>query len=581
MATPLDSFDTLCHKVFIAHAETGFDQPPLIPTDEETALSLVSRAQVYELPSSYPIPTSFSLNATGSTISQDRRCYRIHLETVEDPIVRQSVYQILLETIDPAALLELPFDINLSGYNSNTRTESRKSVLDTPVVLDMGQISATAEEQGSVSSVSGDQQTIGDKKTMLLVSTDEWLRMSGRVRFWRQESHKIKAAKREVVLDNLLNERWKLIASLSVVSSPPPTSGSLVAGTIPFNPQSPLVSSTSSPTASSPRSSTGSQTRLPEVVVRPSTYKQILQEDQLSALAQFMTEFGDEHSATSILKGLLDLIRRQLTEEKVLSLTIDRANLTEQKEEVTVAFLDLVARLGLELVEITIDQDVDSSIIVSPPLNGGDPPEVSKKNDRKRSTDLTWTFGSKVDDRRLEYLIQNIQKSSLPALKMGTTLDSTLPLSDPSHKQHQKQQDRRKNPIPAATLKRFLQDRHTIPAGSIQNFTTKVGFSDSPSNAPVLSTYDRPVIRDRSFVLANSKYALSSSGSTSSSELFVHRVRKDVVYLARWASSCGGRLDWIWAWLLSSFYKSRNGSSSINDSLGSGRRPPRSNDENV
>ncbi|KAF9347586.1 hypothetical protein BGX26_000948 [Mortierella sp. AD094] len=594
MATPLDPFDRLCHKVFIANAETGFDQPPPIPTNEETTLSLVSRAQVYELPASYTIPASFSNtspSAAPATGSQDRRCYRIHLETIEDPAVQQSVYQILIEAIDPAALLELPFDRNLSGYSSKTRTESCESALDTPVVLDMGQLSAPLEE-GQGSAAVDQQATENKNKSMLLVPTAEWLRMSGKVRFWRQESHRIKSAKREVVLNGLLNERWK---PLTPVSSPPPTSGSLVAATIPSTSlPSPAPSSPSS-TASSPCSPT-SQALLPGQISRPSAYKQAFQEHQLDALAQFMTQFGDELSASSTLKGLLNLIQRQLTEDKVLSWTLDRANLTEQKAEVTVAFLDLAARLGLELVETDVDWVTNSAghnALDQVALNSTDSIAAdivgdTDSNKKKQSIDLTWTFGSKIDDRRLEYWIQNIQQSSLPVLKTDTqsllsttAIDSALPLSNPSLKQRQSQQDRKQNPVPAAILKRFLQDRHTIAAGSIQILTTKVIPSEPSFKAPATSVSEIPVARDRSFVLSTSKYAMSSTNTTSSSSgLFVHRVGKDVMYLARWASSCGGRLDWLWAWLFSSFHKSRHGSSNVNGAS-SERRFPRPNDENV
>ncbi|KAF9999360.1 hypothetical protein BGZ79_007041 [Entomortierella chlamydospora] len=586
MATPLDPFDTLCHKVFIANADTGFDQSPPIPTNEETALSLVSRAQVYEFPASYTIPASFTntslSTATAVTAPQDRRCYRIHLETIEDLTVQQSVYQILIEAIDPAALLELPFDRSLSGYSSKTRTESCESTLDTPVVLDMGQLSAPSEEEQGSTIV--DQQPIeNNNKTMLLVPTAEWLRMSGRVRFWREESHRIKSAKREVVLNGLLNERWKPLSSITV-SSPPPTSGSLVAATIPPTSLPSPEPSNPSSTVSSLRSPI-SQEQSPGLTSRPSACKQAFQEHQLDTLAQFMTQFGEELSASSILKGLLNLIQRQLTEEKVLSWTFDRANLTEQKAEVTTAFLDLGARLGLELVEANIDWDANSTLNQAT-LNSTDSTAtnvvvVTDGNKEKQSTDLTWTFGSKIDDRRLEYWIQNIQQSSLPVLKTDIPIDSTLPLSNPSLNQRQSQQDRKPNPVPAAILKRFLQDRHTIAAGSIQVLMTKVIPSEPSLNAPVTSVSEIPVVRDRSFVLVTSKYALSSTNTTSSSSgLFVHRVGKDVMSLARWASSCGGRLDWLWAWLFASFRKSRYRSSNINDE-DSKRRSPRLNDDNV
>ncbi|KAF9095159.1 hypothetical protein BGX27_001321 [Mortierella sp. AM989] len=599
MATPRDSFDSLCHNVFIANAETGFDQPPPIPTNEETALGLVSQAKVYELPTSYPIPASFfssttitpAAATTAAAASQDRRCYRIHLETIEDPIIRQKVHHILVNAIDPTALLELPFDRNLSGYNSKTRAESQESALEAPVVLDMGELSEPSGE-GQESATGDQQSTENNNKTMLLLPAPEWLRMSGRVRFWREESHRIKAAKREVVLDGLLNERWKLLPSASIVSSPPPASGSLVAAAIP---SASLPSSSASSTTPSPTSSpTAFQAHMPTSITRPSACRQLFQEHQLETLAQYMTQFGDELSASSTLRGLLNLIRRQLTEEKVLSWTFYRANLTEQKSEVTVAFLDLLAKLGVELVETNtttataasspVNEVNSSSSSVSDTTIAGTATGAADNKAKSHSIELTWTFGAKIEDRRLEYWIQNIQKASLPVLNSdthSTPLNQTLPLSNADIKSNQSQNGRKKNPVPATILKRFLQDRHTIPAGSIQFLMTEANSLEATSKDPETSATSLPIIRDRSFVLTSSRYAMSSTNTTSS-ELLVNRVKNDVKYLARWATSCGGRLDWLWAWLFSSFHKSRYGSSPNIASAGSSeRRPPRSNDENV
>ncbi|KAG0355673.1 hypothetical protein BC939DRAFT_464970 [Gamsiella multidivaricata] len=595
MEPALDPFDSLCRQVYLANDDDTSKQPTPIPSNEETALSLISRAQVYELPTSYTLPSS--AQAPGNR-DQDRRCYRIHLETIEDPILEQTVRDIIKGAIDPSVLMELPFDRNLSGYSSKTRTETRESPLEAPVVLDMEGVSATIPASDN------------DKKTMFLIPTQEWLRMSTRIRFWRAESHRIKAAEREIVLDGLLNDRWKDATSTlssAAVSSPPPSSGSLVAADIPPKslPSSPNSSSASSP-ATSPRSSAAPH-RLQTSLSRPSLYRQPFQEHQLNTLVQFISTYGDEPSATSILRGLLNLIRRQITEPKVLSWTFERANLTEQRPVVTVAFLDLVAKLGLELVIVDEGRDKgglmglapdsnklgsitsltsESTVAVSPEAGTA---AVSKES---QSTELTWTFGPKVDDRRLEYWIHNIQQSTLPVLKMDDqsllpstatfTNNSTLPTSSKSN------QDHKQNPIPAAIRKRFLQDRNTIPAGSIQVLTTNIHAS-APTSSETLRTPTEStlhtaagkvdIIRDRSYVLASSKYALSDTAgsSASSSGVFVDRVRSDVKHLVRWATTCGGRLDWIWTWLFSSFQKSRYGSAAG----ASERRPPRSNDENV
>ncbi|KAF8927765.1 hypothetical protein EDD21DRAFT_380245 [Dissophora ornata] len=607
MDSPPDPFDTLCRQVFMADKDTP-EQTADTPSNEETALSLISRAQVYELPASYT-----TLNTSPSSTDQDRRCYRIHLETIKNPALQQDLRDILVRAIDPCLLLELPFDRNLSGYSSKTRTEACEAPLDTPVVLDMGGLS-TFEEQGSETLTPAPiTPAISDNdKTMLLIPTSEWLRMSGRIRFWRAESHRVKAAQREVALDALLDERWK--SATMTISAPPPSSGSLVAAAIPPNS---LPSSPAAPVSSSPTSLLRSSTA-PLPLLRSSLFKQTFQEHQLDSLIQFVALYGDEPSATSILRGLFDLIRRQLTETKVLSWTFDRANLTEQKPEVTVAFLDLLARLGLELASsysnegqlkgIEAGKGALSTSTVSSTATAAlanTPVEASSSttfptsdsavtviavssafNAAKEgySTELTWTFGPKVDDRRLQYWVHNIQQTALPVLKMdGQSLlpstanlsnSSALPSTAPtSSSKSLLNQNQRQSPIPVAIRKRFLQDRNTIPAGTIQVLTGIV-------EATLASVPGNVVIRDRSFVLSSSKYALSpTSGSFTALPpgMFVEKMREDVKYLARWATTCGGRLDWIWAWLFSSFRKSRYRQSFG----GSERRAPRSNDENV
>ncbi|KAG0199673.1 hypothetical protein BGX28_007087 [Mortierella sp. GBA30] len=600
MGSSSDAFDSLCQQVFMAIPDSAH-QTSTLPSKEETALSLLSQAQVYELPSSYALPSkpTSRTESTGAPSSaiQDRTYYRIHLENIEDPLLQALVQDILVHAIDSSALLELPFDRNLSGYSSRTRTEAREAPLEAAVVLDMMDLSSEEEapasppitdNQGATNS-SSDSNSGATNKTMLLVPTGSWIRMTSRIRYWRAESHRIKAAEREVILDRLLDERWKVVTSHhspTAISSPPPSSGSLVSSTIPPTSLPPSPALTPSPsTASSPRPTSALQAPIP--LTRSSPYKQPFQEHQLDSLVQFMLIYGDEPSAASILRGLLDLIRRQLTERKVLLWTFDRANMTEQKPEVTVAFLDLVARLGLEL--LTTDRDQDCS--QRPPLPAESnslssstsnltiaaPPQALGKSSKPNSssTDLRWTFGSKMDDHRLEYWIHHLQQASLPVLKMDdqSLLPSTAsfiatadhPLSTATASQ---------NPIPVTTRRRFLQGHITIPAGAIQILATTTTSSSSALDVPTAA-----VIRERSFVLTKSKYALlaSSSGETGSSApiLFVNRFKKDVKDLARWASTCGGRLDWIWAWLFSTFQRSRHGSSS------SASRKPRANDENV
>ncbi|KAF9277017.1 hypothetical protein BGZ68_009592 [Mortierella alpina] len=590
MTPTTDAFDTLCQQVFMTPQDTS-SQATATPSIQETALTTLAQAQPYELPSSYALPTSTSVvdgAGSASEETQDRTFYRIHLENIDDPSLQQSVRSALVLAIDPSSLVVLPFDRNLSGYSSKTRTESRKAPLDQAVLLDMADVSSEVEPSAHSS---GSQQVAdsqvtkpvddaqGDSKTMLLVPTTSWIRMTGRIRFWREESHRIKAAQREVVLDELLNERWRVRSEADTVSSPPPSSGSLLAATIPPTslPSSPISSSVSSSAASSPRPTAAQGTTVP--LTRPSSFKQPFQEHQLESLVQFMLCYGDEPSVASILRGLLDLIRRQLTQPKVLSWTFDRANLTEQKPKATVAFLDLIARLGLELqiMDKVTKKRAPSTLAASDSTTAASSVGIDNDARENSSTELTWTLGTKADDRRLEYLIHHIQQATLPVLKMDnqSLLPSTASFIANESAQSGAAHPSSQNPVPAATRKRFLQGQSTIPAGTIQILTTAItnvtGLS-TELGTPVGAT----VTRERAFVLSSSKYAITAdtSGSLTPS-VFVHRVKRDVKDLARWASTCGGRLDWIWAWLFSSFQKTRYGSSAAS------ARKPRSNDENV
>ncbi|KAF9957372.1 hypothetical protein BGZ72_001862 [Mortierella alpina] len=598
MAPTQDAFDSLCQQVFMTPPDT--DMSTATPSIQETALTLLAQAQPYELPSSYALPSSTTsqIDSAGSASEEtrDRTFYRIHLENIDDPGLQQSVRNTLVLAIDPSSLLVLPFDRNLSGYSSKTRTESRKAPLDQAILLDMADLSSEAESASHSSESQQDANSQGtmplddsqdDCKTMLLVPTASWIRMTGRIRFWRAESHRIKAAQREVVLDELLNERWKVCSAASAVSSPPPSSGSLLAATIPPTslPSSPISSSVSSSPASSPRPTTAGGTTVP--LTRSSSFKQPFQEHQLDSLVQFMKCYGDEPSVASILRGLLDLIRRQLTQPKVLSWTFDRANMTEQKPEVTVAFLDLIARLGLELQTMDTDQKQRAPSALLTPASSdstiaGSSTGIDGNAKENSSTELTWTFGTKVDDRRLEYFIHHIQQTTLPVLKMDTQslLPSTASFIGNESAQPGTTSSSSQNPVPAATRKRFLHGQSTIPAGTIQILTTNTTTSTTNgagSSAELGTPVSVPVTRERAFVLASSKYALTADTSGSlTPAVFVHRVKRDVKDLARWASTCGGRLDWIWAWLFSSFQKTRHGSSSA-----AAARKPRSNDENV
>ncbi|GJJ72137.1 hypothetical protein EMPS_04494 [Entomortierella parvispora] len=637
-----EAFDSLCRSVFLSNNNNED-----LPSDEETALSLLSQARVYELPSTFVPPVG------APAVGKDRRCYRIHLDSLQDrPLVQRAVHGILVKGISPGALWELPFDRNLTGYSTQSRSEVVEAPLQTNVVLDMEGLESSTEHAAATTDASDDHsqqqhQKVSGETIMLLIPTPEWLRLTGRIRYWRAESHRIKSAEREAKLDSWLEERWKgNPLSSSVLSSPPMSSGSLLASEIPPKslPSSPVSSASSSP-ASSPRSSTVPQGGLaPLSLTRPSLYKQPFQEQQLESLVDFMVRYGDEPSAASLLKGLLDLCRRQVTETTVYAWTIDRANLTEQKPEVSEAFLNLMARLGFEYVNSVEEQQAhllqlqqlqqreqeqepssngllsspspsSTSAVPLPPLQTStsflsvasdatavDPTKALTSSEgnsshlSKRSTEIKWTLGSKVDDRRLEYWIHNVQQPTLPVLQMdggsilplnfaaaGTSShsegDLTLPTisspkkksassldsEEPSLSQHktQPQSDKKPNPIPVQVRKRFLQDKHTIPAGSIQALTQFNGTT--------------VVVRDRAFVALTSAYRLSGA-EQGSGGMFVDKVKNDVKYLARWASTCGGRLDWIWTWLFSSFQRSRRSGSSDGQDA---HRRPRLNDENV
>ncbi|KAK3835178.1 MAG: hypothetical protein JOS17DRAFT_736455 [Linnemannia elongata] len=598
MGSTLDSFDTLCQQVFLpskSAADEGNADPAAMTSVQETALSLLSRAQIYELQTPLASTTS-----TTESAQSDRQYYRIHLEELEDSLQQHNVRDILVQAIDPALLVILPYDRNLSGYSSKTRTEATEAPLETAVVLDMGGLSVLEPPAGSAPATASlitnskpDSAASADiddatSKTMLLVSAKEWLGLTGRIRFWRAESHRVKAAQREMHLDGLLDERWRNATSSAMssipISSPPHSSGSLTATALTSKSLPSSAISSPSTASSVPTSPLASAVLLS--LTKLSTYKQPFQEYQLESLVQFMTAYGDEPSAASILKGLLDLTRRQLTNTTVLSWTFDRANLTEQKPEVTVAFLDLIARLGLELVNLPALEAGKQQDTPKPPAPVPTTSYSSIASDATavgtpmaptpvHSTDLTWTFGARTDDRRLEYWIHHIQQNVLPVAKVDhqSLLPSTASFAPTNNTaattSASSGSEQKPNPIPLVTRKRFLQDHHTIPAGTIQPLTN-TDTNNAHSNAK-LST---GIVRDSTFVLATSKYALSSSSSNyQGTGLFVN-VKKDVKDLARWASTCGGRLDWIWAWLFSSFQKSRREAKSTS-------RNPRSNDENV
>ncbi|KAG0275766.1 hypothetical protein BGZ95_008399 [Linnemannia exigua] len=621
MGSTLDNFDTLCQQVFLPSHNVNENADPAQTTSvQETALSLLSRAQIYELPTPLESATSATLITTTtveSTAHNDKQYYRIHLEELKDPQQQQKVRDILVQAIGPSALVVLPYDRNLSGYSSKTRTEATEAPLETPVVLDMGGLSSAESAAPVIGSSSiADSKTSDDidnatSKTMLLVSVKEWLGLTGRIRFWRAESHRVKAAQREVVLDRLLEERWKTATSSALpstpISSPPQSSGSLTAAaltprTLPSSAVSTPSTATSSP-SSVPTSPLVSA--MPPSLTKLSTFKQPFQEHQLESLVQFLTAYGDEPSATSILRGLLDLTRRQLSESAVLSWTFDRANLTEQKPEVTVAFLDLIAQLGLELVNPSLlatgkQQESGHSsyqhVSVKPAAPTTTASYTSTASDATvvgtpkpatpvQSTDLTWTFGSRIDDRRLEYWIHHLQQGALPVAKVDhqSLLPSTASFAPTNNSATATSpasgSEQKPNPVPLTIRKRFLQDRHTIPAGTIQPLTSP--HTNTDTNTSTYAKSDTPsnnaIVRDSTFVLATSKYALSSSSPSSGGQgsgLFVNRVKKDVKDLARWASTCGSRLDWIWAWLFSSFQKSRREAKSAS-------RKARPHDENV
>ncbi|KAF9097159.1 hypothetical protein BGX23_009648 [Mortierella sp. AD031] len=613
MGSTLDNFDTLCQQVFLPSdgPEPTVDPAATTTSVQETALSLLSRAQVYELRSSLT-STSVSSTTADATLN-DRQYYRIHLEELDDRQQQQQVRDILVQAIDPSLLVILPYDRNLSGYSSKTRAEITEAPLEAAVVLDMGGLSSAEHTAGStaLSSVpdgTTDPATSANtddtpNKTMLLVPIKEWLKLTGRIRFWRAESHRVKAAQREVVLDGLLEERWRTATSsampLTPISSPPQSSEALSAAAL--TPKSLPSSAASSPSTSSSVPSSPLAPTVPPSLTKLSTYKQPFQEHQLESLVQFMAVYGNEPSAASILRGLFDLTRRQLTDTTVLSWTFDRANLTEQKPEVTVAFLDLIARLGLELVNPSAleagrpqqEQQQVPQLAVNPSASVTTISYSSTASDATivgtpksatpvQSTELIWTFGSKIDDRRLEYWIHHLQQGTLPVAKVDdqTLLPSTASFAPTNNAttSHASGSEQKLNPIPLAVRKRFLQDRQTIPAGSIQPLanphTTTTIDTNTHSDIKRGNTNNNFISRDAAFVLATSKYTLSGSLSAAQgSGLFVNRVKKDVKELARWASTCGGRLDWFWAWLLS-FQKSRREAKSAS-------RKARSNDENV
>ncbi|KAF9315236.1 hypothetical protein BG003_003229 [Podila horticola] len=557
----MDLFDSLCQQVFFDKTDDS------TISINETALSLVSQAQPYELPATLTPSPAW----TG-----EKQCYRIHLESIA-VMAQTEARNILVKAIDLSVLLELPFDRNLTGYSTKTRTEARDAPLAAAVVLDMdgtspseGQESGTSQDKagsGVLPTSESDHQH--QDRTMLLIPTKDWLRMVSRIRFWRAESHRFKAAQRERVLDELLTQRWKdANMAPTALSSPPHSVGSLSAvprpSTVP-SAESPALSAASSP-PSSPRTSIPTPTGRHFCV---SLQKQPFQEHQLESLVQFMVLYGQEPSASSILRGLFDLVRKQLGEAKVLSWTFDRANLTEQKSEVTVAFLDLLAHLGLEYVApVSVEHKEDTikdqrpghrsdSSITAPTLSQSTSysstashstvvADTPVKKPEITSTELTWTLGCRMDDRRLEYWIRHLQESNLPVVKVDgqSLLPSTADSS--STNLHGKSDQQQKNPIPVDVRKKFFQDRQTIAAGTIQALTTGA------------------LKREPAFVLSSSAYVWPNT-SSSSTPAFV----KD---LARWASTCGGRLDWIWSWIFSSFQKSRSKA---------GARLPRANDENV
>ncbi|KAF9978648.1 hypothetical protein BGZ73_001301 [Actinomortierella ambigua] len=611
------SFDDLCRAVFLPSAASAnakawaFSSPADLanaPTSEtENALSLLLQAQPYELPrsalslSSPPAgeeePGAPASNAavtpataaTAAATSTSVMHRRLPLESVGGPVMEQRMLSILRQA--GVVLVEQPYDRNMGGSYAipKSRSEllqlsSTTAPLERPVVL------AIDDEHTSAS--------------MWLIPESNWVEYTARVRFWRQESHRVKAVQRQATLVDAIQNRWTIHRQVSVpldqshhsYSRPSSASSSGTISNTSSAPGSPLTKNTAtlaagteadsalvSPTPTVMQASAQLGTTYQCYVANkdslPATPLYQPQQGQEQALLTFVHQYGDELSAWSLIRGLLDFIRKQIGDPQLLTWTLDSANLTEQKFEITEALLDLLVRLGMERVDTVSNVAVVSSssttttttTTVTAAINSSsssgkttvDSSREGASTDRHVGVggeetngsagkgavttmdDIVWTIGLDTDDRQLAHWVETLHQNKDPARSLSSAIRD-----------------------------RYLHDRHTIAAGSVEPLVcpmpTTVGqdlFTQQPIPQPFVSS--KPVRRRPELVLARSRWSKSTaaSGQGAGRGGAVGRARKDLADLARWATSCcSGRLDWLWRWFhawLRPSSRRRGGSSAV------------------
>ncbi|KAF9168596.1 hypothetical protein DFQ26_004230 [Actinomortierella ambigua] len=307
---------------------------------------------------------------------------RLPLESVGSPVMEQRVLSILRQA--GVTLLEQPYDRNMGG--SYAIQKSRSEMLQLAPSSSTTTTSAPLERP--VVLVIDDENTAA---SMWLIPEEDWVRYMARVRFWRQESHRIKAAERHATLVQAIHDRWsvhrQVIApvdrhhdgsrSRSASSSSSGTlSNSASAPGSPVAKRATAAAETATippiPAMMYPSAQLGvtayqcyvakkdlQQRQQQQSTPVPPLYH--LGQDPGQALLAFIHQYGDELSARSTIRGLVDFIRRQIGDPELLTWTIDSVNLTEQKLEITEAVLDLLVRLGIERIDTVSTVVVPSS----------------------------------------------------------------------------------------------------------------------------------------------------------------------------------------------------------------------------
>ncbi|KAG0231801.1 hypothetical protein BGW42_008634 [Actinomortierella wolfii] len=590
----LNSFDDLCRAVFVSIPSTdttawafstSADISSAPSSDAEYTLSLLLQCQPYELARSAlpsteaaaasnsssfpePLPSPPAGEAPGTMTSKTTPTImhrRLPLGSVTSPVMEQRVLSILRQA--GVKLLELPYDRDMGG--SHAVQKSRSEMLQLAAATNAAASGATMLERPVVLAIDDD----AEPTSMWLIPEDDWIQYTARVRFWRQESHRLKAVERHTTLVKAIRDRWTTHRRVEVRKQDQEERATSPASSMSANQSSKAGSPfadkgiTPSPIATLP--STSGTAYWCYVASNVSLNEQ----DQAQALLAFVHQYGDELSARSTIRGLIDFIRKQIGDPQLLAWTLDSVNLTEQKLDITLATLDLLACLGLQLVDTTTKISASSSsssssstdtVAMASMTSSGSPRSnsltvcngsggttssakgvISQTPEGSDSVltattmeDLVWTFGLEADDRRLVFLVESLHQNKDPARSLSKTIRD-----------------------------RYLHDRHTVAAGSVGPIVNIVmcqlpietgsplSLATPPSpqgqQQQLQQSPSKAIDRRPELIVARSRWSKSAAaaGGSAASGGAVGRAGRDLADLARWATSCcTGRLDWLWRW---------------------------------